>query len=265
MAAKGMQRLHGDAEAYWRYQYRYGSEVLLPLLASWGWNVSGTRVLEVGCSEAGILGAFAEKGATVTGAEISESRIKSARSFQRTPFPVLSADICDPSAVQTLGGGYDLILLRDVIEHLFDRETAFDHLKQLLAPGGRIVVTFPPWYMPFGGHQQALPGPLRKVPWLHLLPMSLYVRLLHGQVNGQDWLVREMVNTRRTGLTIAAFHRLLNRKRLQIERETRWLINPAYTIKYGLAARPAGWLGKVPLLREVAVTSVYAMLKPVGK
>ena len=49
---------------------------------------------------------------------------------------------------------FDLILLKDVIEHIPDQERVIPYLKEFLKPGGRVFFGFPPWYMPHGGHQQ---------------------------------------------------------------------------------------------------------------
>jgi SAM-dependent methyltransferase len=256
-----MNRLHGNAEAYWEYQYRYANEILFPLLAQWNWSCQDRCVLEVGCSEAGILQAFADAGASVTGVEISPGRIESARALQKTPFPVLLNDICNPDGLNELNSPFDLIILRDVIEHLFDRDVAMRNLSTLLAERGRVLVTFPPWYMPFGGHQQVLKTLLRKIPWLHLLPLPLYNRLIRSGVQGDRSLYQDLINTRTTGLTIRAFRRLLKRTGFVVDREIRWLVNPAYSIKFGLTARAAGILGSMPFLNEIAVSSVYAFLR----
>ena len=234
---------------------------MIPQLAEWGWETSGKRVLEVGCSEAGILQGFADAGASVTGAEISQKRVNAALSLQQTPFPVLLNDICDLSSLHELKGPFDLILLRDVIEHLFDRDAALTNLATLLSENGRVMITFPPWYMPFGGHQQALKNSLRKIPWLHLLPLSIYKRLMRLGTKGDKNLYQDLMNTRSTGLTLSNYRKLLERTGYVIDREVLWMVNPAYTIKFGMKARPAGIIGKIPFVREFMVTSMYSLLK----
>ena len=256
-----MKRLHGDAAAYWEYQAHYAREILLPQLAEWGWEPAGKRVLEVGCSEAGILQAFADAGADVTGVEISAQRVEAALALQKTAFPVLENDICDASGIHKLNGPFDLVILRDVIEHLFDRDSALTNLSSVLSEQGRILVTFPPWFMPFGGHQQVLKTFLRKVPWLHLIPLPLYKRLVWWGVKGSRSLYNDLLNTRSTGLTITAFRKLIKRTGYALDQEIRWLVNPAYTVKFGLAARKAEIVGRIPVLNELVVTSIYALLR----
>uniref|UniRef100_UPI003FEF9222 class I SAM-dependent methyltransferase n=1 Tax=Alistipes shahii TaxID=328814 RepID=UPI003FEF9222 len=70
---------------------------------------------------------------------------------------------------------YDLIILRDVIEHVEDQPRLMARLAELLAPDGVLFVAYPPWRMPFGGHQQmAVSRFAAHFHWLHLLPGPLY-------------------------------------------------------------------------------------------
>ena len=64
--------------------------------------------------------------------------------------------------------------MRDVIEHVFDQESAMKNIKELLKPEGKLFISFPPKYSPFAGHQQNSSRTLSKLPFLHLLPTLLY-------------------------------------------------------------------------------------------
>jgi 2-polyprenyl-3-methyl-5-hydroxy-6-metoxy-1,4-benzoquinol methylase len=62
-------------------------------------------------------------------------------------------------------------LLKDVIEHIHDQPKLIAWMKSYLAPNGTIFFGFPPWQMPFGGHQQLCRNKvLAKLPYYHLLP-----------------------------------------------------------------------------------------------
>jgi hypothetical protein len=66
-------------------------------------------------------------------------------------------------------------MLRDVIEHIPDQDRFFKHVRSYLQPDGVIFFGFPPWYMPFGGHQQVCHSKfLSKLPWFHPLPFPLF-------------------------------------------------------------------------------------------
>jgi len=258
---KGMKRLHGNAEAYWKYQKRYAEEVLLPLFQSWGWKTEGKKVLEIGCSEGGILEALQNAGCIVEGVEISEKRAKNAKELQTTDFPVSVADICSEEGIKELSGDYDLIILRDVIEHLLEKDGAFRNIKKILNKNGRLFITFPPWFMPFGGHQQVLRNHFRFVPFLHLLPRNTYLNLIKSIEKDRPHLVRDLMDTYDARLTFRNFTKLLRRHAFILERKIFWMINPAYKIKFGLKERRMGKLAKIPLIREIFVTSVYAWIK----
>ncbi len=74
---------------------------------------------------------------------------------------------------------FDLIILKDVIEHIHDQDAILSRLRNFLKPGGHIFFGFPPWQMPFGGHQQVLAHRLlSRTPYFHLLPVPLYRGIL---------------------------------------------------------------------------------------
>jgi 2-polyprenyl-3-methyl-5-hydroxy-6-metoxy-1,4-benzoquinol methylase len=53
-----------------------------------------------------------------------------------------------------LDGLFDIIVMKDVIEHIHDQSRLLARLKDFLKPNGVVFFGFPPWQMPFGGHQQ---------------------------------------------------------------------------------------------------------------
>ena len=56
-------------------------------------------------------------------------------------------------------------------------------LKILLKDKGQIFFGFPPWYMPFGGHQQVAHKKwTSKLPYYHILPMPIYKAILISQI-----------------------------------------------------------------------------------
>ena len=61
--------------------------------------------------------------------------------------------------------GFDLIVLRDVLEHMPDGGAALRKAAALLAPGGIVFASFAPFWSPFGGHQHNGAGLFANVPW----------------------------------------------------------------------------------------------------
>jgi len=263
--SKGMERLHGQTNAYWEYQRRYAEEILLPLFNSWEWSPKGKSILEIGCSEGGILNALREHGADVTGIEINKDRVENAKRLQVTEFPVIQMDICDTDDLKGLENKFDLIILRDVIEHLLDRDSALANIRKLLVKNGVLFVTFPPWYMPFGGHQQVLRNFLRYVPFIHWLPRNLYLNLIKSVEKERPVLVRDLMDTYDSGLTMRSFRKLMKKYGYSIDHHIKWFLNPAYKIKFGWNQVEMGWFGKIPVLREIFTTSMYSWNRKLGE
>lgn len=253
-------------EKYWRYQYRLGREYLLPLLQQWGVRLEGARMLDIGCAEAGILCACAEAGVTSLGLELSTDRLRLARRFAAPEhlarMALVAADFFH-MPVRPESQPFDLILLRDVFEHLPDKEAAFAALAGLMGPQSRLILTFPPFYSPFGGHQQMLGGFLRRIPWFHALPGPLW-RLFRRQIAARDpnpGFLAEMDKLRSHRMSIALCKRLARRHDLRIAGERHYLSRPSYKLRYGWPVVKATFLGRIPVLRELFITGAIIMLE----
>ncbi|HKI02422.1 MAG TPA: class I SAM-dependent methyltransferase [Thermoanaerobaculia bacterium] len=99
---------------------------------------AGAReVLEVGCGR-GVTGRLLQEtlGCRVTGVELNPVV---AREAARHLHAVIQGD------VQTVAieGGYDVVLALEVVEHLVEAEGFLARIKQLLAPGGRAILSIP--------------------------------------------------------------------------------------------------------------------------
>jgi 2-polyprenyl-3-methyl-5-hydroxy-6-metoxy-1,4-benzoquinol methylase len=162
---------------YFEMQRVVTHDDIIPFIEQNTGACSGKRVLEIGCAEAGVLKAFIEKGNIGTGVELAPSRYESAKLFLKQEledgrFFIINKniyDINDPTA--EFGSLFDIIVLKDVIEHIPDQPKFINRLKLFLKPQGVIFFAYPPWWMPFGGHQQlCVTKLLEKLPWFHLLP-----------------------------------------------------------------------------------------------
>ena len=138
------------------------------------------------------------------------------------------------------------------------QEQFIPHLKTFLRAGGQIFFGFPPWYMPFGGHQQLCRKKWASViPWYHILPTPLYKCIL--KMAGEDKVViDELLEIKDTRITIERFERIVKASGLQVLNKQHYLINPIYKYKFGLQPRkqfaPITWL---PYLRDFVTTCVY--------
>jgi hypothetical protein len=130
-------------------------------------------------------------------------------------------------------------------------------MKTFLKPDGLIFFAFPPWYMPYGGHQQVLHGVLGKLPYWHLLPMPLFKWLLKKTGNQ----IEEMVEIKETGISIERFERILKQTGYRIVKEQQWMINPVYQYKFGWKPRKQwGIVNALPFIRNFLTTCSYYLV-----
>lgn len=102
----------------------------------------GARVLDLGTGS-GALGKYLRQHAhcTVDGVTINEQEAALARPHYRR---VEVADLDHPQWIAAFAGEhYDFIICADVLEHLKQPETALQACRQLLAPGGRVLISIP--------------------------------------------------------------------------------------------------------------------------
>ena len=175
-------RVQSYTKYYWGYQYRLAREVLVPMLTESGAFQAGNNVVEIGCAEGGVLHAFAEAGAgKAIGTDIAVERLERGKNISEIidlPVEFTSHDIIEHEPLNEWKETADLVLLRDVIEHLDDPAAALANIKKIIKPGGHLYVTFPPYHSPYGGHQQILMNSWGKFPYIHLLPEKIFDKMI---------------------------------------------------------------------------------------
>jgi len=255
---------HQDRKRYFQIQYENAVAHVLPFIEHSFSIKSHMRVLEIGAGEGGVLRAFTERGCKAVGVELDPLRVEWACGFLweeigRGQLFYVEKDIYKTDLINDLKGGFDIILLKDVIEHIHDQPKLFRLLHTLLNPGGVIFFGFPPWQMPFGGHQQIAHSFLSRLPYIHLLPRPLYKGLL--KLNNEP--VDELLEIRQTRISIEKFESICYDTGYQILHQLHFLINPIYQWKFGWKVRKQfTWLSKIPWLRNYFTTCVYYLIQP---
>lgn len=259
---------HLNISERFRQQYENAEAYLLPFIEQVMPVSPGMKVLEVGCGEGGVLKAFTDKGCWVLGVDLSPSRIDRAREQMETECVqgkadflvknVYDADFCDQWA-----GKFDWILLKDTIEHIPNQEAFIPHLKQFLSSRGKIFFGFPPWCMPFGGHQQICRNKwLSKLPYYHLLPRHLYRKVLEAGKEPEG-VIRELLAIKATGISLHRFERIVKASGLNIQGRTLFLLNPIYRYKFGWKPiQQARWIGGIPYFRDFVTTAGWYVVGP---
>lgn len=253
-------------QKYREYQAALASRYLIPKLRAWGIDPAGKRVLEVGCGDGGCAAEFHRAGAEVTALDIDERLVRIALELNRQEaieYPIHVGDICDESCSALQAASFDIVLLRDVVEHLERLDQALRVVLGHLAPGGVLFVDFPPYYSPYGAHQQTLPRkkigflPYNKLPYIQLLPDALFYRI----VGGDSAASREVMRLRRIRLTLRRFRRQVRAAGLRTRNEHLYLLRPSFKLRYGTPVLAAFLLGAIPGLNEFVVTGANFLLE----
>jgi SAM-dependent methyltransferase len=259
-----MFEFHHDRKRYFEIQIENSRKSVLPFIQKHGALGPGAKILEVGCGEGGVLKAFVDAGYTGTGVEIENERLTNGRlwlanEIDQQKLQLLVSDILEVP-VEKLNGPFQLIILKDVIEHIPAKEELMLRLKALLVPGGMLFIGFPPWQMPFGGHQQMCPNKwLGKTPWLHLLPRVIYKQMLKHFKQP----VNELMEIRDSRISIEGFKKLMRRTGFKCVAKEYFLIAPIYQYKFGWRERKQSRLvGKLPVVRNFFTTAVYYLIQP---
>src|SRR6185369_17153957 len=128
-----------DLHVYLR-SIAHGERTSLSVLA--GMVTPGSRVLDLGTGS-GALGEHLREhaGCTVDGVTINEREAELARPHYRR---VEVANLDEPDWISAFSGEqFDFIVCADVLEHLREPEIALSASRQLLAPGGRVLISVP--------------------------------------------------------------------------------------------------------------------------
>jgi SAM-dependent methyltransferase len=225
------------------------------------------RILDIGCGDGGVLLPFLERGCNATGIELEQQKADFAKGFLneyilKGQVEIINQNIYEESTLQEYMGQFDLIILKDVIEHIPYQERFIPYLKKFLKPGGRVFFGFPPWYMPHGGHQQICENKLLAfLPYIHLFPNFLYFALLKllGESKG---LIEELKSVKSTGISIERFERIVKKSKYSIELNRHFLLNPIYRFKFGVKPRVQFKVIKsIPFFRNFLTTCVYYLIK----
>lgn len=261
----GMQ-FHSDKERYFEMQRENAATYVIPFIEQAIEVKAGMSVLEIGCAEGGVLLAFLEKGCQGVGVELSAPRVETAEGFladyiAKGQARIINKNIYDPSFEEEFSGQFDLIVLKDVIEHIPDQLKVMGKMKTFLKPGGHIYFGFPPWMMPFGGHQQIARTKIAKLPYLHLFPRGMY-RWFLRRFGESEQTITELIEIWDTGISLERFERVSRKTGYTFAAKTLYLINPIYRYKFKLKPRKqAGFIGAIPWFRNFVTTCGYYLLK----
>lgn len=259
-----MQERHSNKEVYFNEQVYTTQKHVIPFVNKHIEVNKEMRVLEIGCGEAGNLKPFLDIGCKCVGIDLNEAKIEQGKIFfENHPNNHLLSLIYDDiyNRLNEFEEEFDLIILRDVIEHIHNQEKFMGGLKHFLKPNGKIYFGFPPWQNPFGGHQQICKSKFLSVaPYFHLLPKFMYAGILKlfGESKGT---IENLLEVKETGISIERFERILRKENWITNEKILYFINPNYEVKFKLKPRVVfGFISKIPVLRNFMVTACYYLI-----
>lgn len=258
---------HSQIDIRFQQQVDNSRDYLIPFVEEAITIEKGMKVMEIGCGEGGVLRAFLEKGADCLGVDLSEPRIKRAKGFYEQEMKegiidFKAQNVYDEDFLSDNRASFDLILLKDTIEHIPNQEQFIPYITQFLKPNRFIFFGFPPWRMPFGGHQQTCKSKvLGMTPYFHLFPMPIYKGILKA-FGETDANMEALVEIKETGISLARFEKIIKANQLEIAAKRLYLINPIYRFKFGLKPRvQSPLLGSIPYFKDFFTTAGWYMVK----
>lgn len=258
--------LHTRTKRNVRMQYRLAVHTLIPWLESLGCMEPNAVVCEIGCAEGGVLAAFAEHGATyalgtdIQGALLTQISIPLWQAL-RIPMEFTQHDVIYQNVPKAWQGRFDIVLLRDVIEHLDDPTIALKNIARLLRPGGVVVVTFPPYTSPFGGHQQLMGTVAGAIPFLHMLPWPVFNHFIQNSdpINREELERLYRIRCSASGVVKAA-----GNAGLLVRDERYFAMRPVFRWKYErpIPSFEVTSLKSVPFMRSLAMEAAFVLQLP---
>lgn len=252
-----------DIEKYF-HRCRVGGVGFLEAFGSFG-EVAGKRVLDLGSGLGAQALAVAHAGASeVIGIDADGEKVHRAKVLADQSSPSsLTFAVQSGSQLGFERNSFDLVLLLDVVEHLQDPVAVLDQCARVLRQGCHVLVGFPPYRSPWGGHLFThVP-----IPWGHLLFPDREVlevwREVHqkmvaaGEFRCSPKRARAIMSAETTAslwdcntMTISSFLDLVDRSPLELKR-----------LRFKILGDLGGTGMQRSKLREYLVTRVFAVLE----
>lgn len=128
------------------YEQNVRSEIVLNYLSP----KKGDKILDIGCGNARDIVYIVEKGAEVTGIDISEGMIVEAKKdLEVLGYKNITLEVGDATNLDYADNQFDKVLCSEVIEHIPNADKALDEICRILKPGGKLVLSTPnpvSWY-----------------------------------------------------------------------------------------------------------------------
>jgi SAM-dependent methyltransferase len=238
------QQEQGVNKKFWR---RFGEKPLF----------KNKKILELGCGFGGLSLDLAFSGAQkVVGLEIDPKDIGVARANLQKNHPELidiiqfeQVDIADfPEA------DFDMVVSKDVFEHVDDLEKVLGEIKKRLKVGGYLYAGFGPlWNSPYGFHGDYEGWNFKnKYPWGHLLVKPGKIVEQYNTTSSTP--IYSLMNLGLNQFSLSEYQKIIQESGLSVNF---FRINHEDTT----AAKMASRLCEIPVLRNFLASTIYCILK----
>lgn len=120
----------------------YDKHLIMPSMLRLVGDLNGARLLELGCGMGVFARELAQRGAKVTGVDLTESMLAKAIEFERAEPMGIDYHLCDAAAIdQFADASFDVVTCNMAIMCVQDYTGAFAHAYRVLRPGGRFAVS----------------------------------------------------------------------------------------------------------------------------
>jgi len=248
---------------YWEYQYKLALESIVPYSISNKIFEKGNSVMEIGSAEGGVLAAFVQAGSgNAICTDIAQNRLDMGKTIAKITNLNIEFhyhDILNSKIPDEWKNKFDLIILRDVIEHLDNTYESLFKISPILKSGGFLLVTFPPYHSPFGGHQHTVGNKLGKLPYIHLLPNFIFQKLISS---GRQNDIKEVKRLQKIRLTPKKFEKASTKSGFSIYKKDFYLLRPVFKMKFGLPAIKLTPISALPLIKSFfSLEATYILQK----
>ena len=250
----GPRNLRAYGEQFW-----YGEHFLAHYL---GINTfQGLNILEVGTAEAGLLKFFKELGANCYGIELSPVRYENSLILNnKEKMNLVFGDICNVNTFEKkVHVKMDVIILRDVIEHIEEKNLAMKVVYDLLSGNGIVFVSFPPKYSPYSGHQQVIRKKWGKLPYIYLLPDPLYKVYLKF-IEQPEKSINYFLVTKQRRISIDQMEKIIVDIGFKIKKKDLYVFRPCYEYRFRLR-QIKNPFHAIPFFRELFTNGALYLLK----